>query len=123
MFFYAMSAQVFSKILGGQASYIFQDTGWVTIRQIVTNKNNCKDTIDLRVDVVPINTIFMPNAFLPASTGENEEFKPIGNGFGIKEYKMSIYDRYGNEVFNTDDFNQGWSGKTKKGECGDQCAV
>lgn len=97
-------------------SYIFQDTGWVTIRQIVTNKNNCKDTIDLRVDVVPINTIFMPNAFLPASTGENEEFKPIGNGFGIKEYKMSIYDRYGNEVFNTDDFNQGWSGKTKKGD-------
>lgn len=58
----------------------------------------------------------MPNAFLPASTGENEEFKPIGNGFGIKEYKMSIYDRYGNEVFNTDDFNQGWSGKTKKGD-------
>ncbi|MCO6461402.1 MAG: gliding motility-associated C-terminal domain-containing protein [Saprospiraceae bacterium] len=103
------------SLTGANPDYVFRDTGWVTVRQVVSNQFGCKDTLEYRIDVIPINTIFMPNAFLPASSGDNEEFRPVGNGFGIKEYRMSVYDRYGEEVFRTDNFNQGWNGRDKNG--------
>lgn len=97
-------------------SYTFRDTGLITIYQVVANQFGCEDTISTLVDVVPINTIYMPNAFLPASSGENSEFRPAGNGFGIVEYEMTVFDRFGEIVFRTDEFNQGWSGKNKNGD-------
>lgn len=104
------------RLNGQNPDYTFRDTGLITIYQIVTNQYGCEDTVSVLVDVVPINTIFMPNAFLPASNGENSEFRPVGNGFGIVEYEMVVFDRYGEMVFKTNDFNQGWSGKNKNGD-------
>ncbi len=97
-------------------AYIFSDTGIISIKQLVTNLNGCKDSISLFLDVVPINTIFLPNAFLPSTQGESSTFRPAGNGFGIKDYQMSVYDRYGEEIFTTHDWNIGWNGMDKNGK-------
>jgi len=97
-------------------AYIFSDTGIISIKQLVTNLNGCKDSISLLLDVVPINTIFLPNAFLPSTQGESSTFRPAGNGFGIKNYQMSVYDRYGEEIFTTHDWNIGWNGMDKNGK-------
>ena len=97
-------------------TYVFADTGFFIIKQLVKNKDGCFDSTFVTVDVTPINTIFLPNAFLPATQGENEAFGPVGNGFGIVSYSMSIFDRYGEEVFKTTDFNERWDGTTRSGK-------
>ena len=35
---------------------------------------------------------------------------PIGKTDGIKEFKMYIYNRWGEEIFLTEDLYQGWDG-------------
>ncbi|MCC6727369.1 MAG: gliding motility-associated C-terminal domain-containing protein [Saprospiraceae bacterium] len=52
--------------------------------------------------------IFVPNAFVPE--GVNYEFKPLIALGDISKYEMKVYDRYGQEVFSTDEPSQGWDG-------------
>ena len=46
--------------------------------------------------------------FTPNGDGLNDIFSP--KGFGIVKYEMNIFDRWGERVFTTTDFNQGWDG-------------
>ncbi|MCC6818805.1 MAG: gliding motility-associated C-terminal domain-containing protein, partial [Bacteroidia bacterium] len=63
--------------------------------------------------------IFIPNAFTPNQDGKNEVFIPrailIFNQTGnpILDYHLEIYNRWGEQVFFSDDVNQGWDGTFK----------
>ena len=41
----------------------------------------------------------MPNAFTPNNDGLNDVYAPVGNFFGINDYKLSIFNRWGERVF------------------------
>ena len=60
--------------------------------------------------------IYVPNAFSPNDDGTNDIF--YAKGEGIKEFKMYIFDRWGNQVFFSDDISKGWDGRflNKTGE-------
>jgi gliding motility-associated-like protein len=64
--------------------------------EIVVSSGNC--------------TIYFPNAFSPNGNGSNDYFK-ILNAKNIKDYHLLIYNRWGQKVFETFDFNKGWDGK------------
>ena len=96
--------------------YTYPDTGMYVITQIVTHENGCKDTIQINVDVAPKYTIFLPNAFIGGNLGDNGVYGTVGIPFGIKSFELSIYDRWGNKVFGTTDFNGRWDGKNKAGQ-------
>ena len=67
------------------------------------------------------NYVYVPNAFSPNNDGINDIFKPyINPEMQIIEYTFHIYDRWGNEVFTTQDITHGWNGKfrNKIGESG-----
>jgi len=96
--------------------YTYPDTGMYVITQIVTHENGCKDTIQINVDVAPKYTIFLPNAFIGGNLGDNGVYGSVGIPFGIKSFELSIYDRWGNKVFGTTDFNGRWDGKNKAGQ-------
>jgi hypothetical protein len=53
--------------------------------------------------------ILAPNAFAPA--GVNYEFRPILIFGESAEYRMVIRDRWGQQIFESDDVNTGWSGR------------
>ncbi|MBI1226913.1 MAG: T9SS type B sorting domain-containing protein [Bacteroidetes bacterium] len=53
--------------------------------------------------------IFAPNAFVPE--GFNQEFKPLIVLGDLAAYEMHIFDRYGQEVFTTNDPDAGWYGQ------------
>jgi gliding motility-associated-like protein len=76
----------------------------------VTDLYGCegKDTIIL----TPIDClvgIFFPNAFSPNGDGKNDVFKPLVYTTLLK-YEFSIYNRFGNKVFETNNIEQGWDG-------------
>lgn len=91
--------------------YTFPDTGVYNVIQIVTHKSGCKDTANAIIDVIPKVTYFLPNALTPNGDGKNDEY--LGNGFmlGSKNFKFSIWNRWGEQVFYTEDFNEGWNGQ------------
>jgi gliding motility-associated-like protein len=91
--------------------YTFRDTGLHEVQLIVVHPSGCRDTTIQYVDVVPKVTYFLPNAFTPNDDAINDVF--IGKGFlrGIKSFEMSIWNRWGEEVFRSDDPLQGWNGR------------
>jgi gliding motility-associated-like protein len=52
--------------------------------------------------------VFVPNAFRPG--GENPIFKPVVSFGELASFQMIIYDRWGKEVYETGNINQGWDG-------------
>lgn len=97
-------------------TYTFLDTGKVTIRLIVTHEAGCKDSISKELDIRPEVTWYMPNAFTPNGDGQNDEF--FGKGYlnGISGFKMSIWNRWGELVFETTDPNATWNGRKRNTE-------
>lgn len=53
--------------------------------------------------------LFVPNAFAP--DGVNREFKPVLQFGGSQEYLMTIFDRYGGVIFESQDVGMGWDGR------------
>ncbi|MFM2388347.1 MAG: hypothetical protein RL660_3104 [Bacteroidota bacterium] len=57
--------------------------------------------------------IYVPNAFSPNGDNNNELFKAQFGDVVPKSYRMLIYNRYGEKVFESDDLTEGWNGKYK----------
>lgn len=65
----------------------------------------------LRVLVITDDFYFyVPNAFSPNGDGQNDKFN--GTGTGIVTYKMSIFNRWGERVFETLSLGEAWDGST-----------
>ena len=96
-----------------------QDTGryWVTVTDPPCSSS---DTIhiglDLYCDCVPL----LPNAFSPNRDGLNDVFGAIVNeSCLIRKYNLQIYNRWGELVYSTVNYNNRWDG-TVKGQPADQ---
>ncbi len=94
-------------------SYFFQDAGLYPVAFIVQNKYGCSDTIVKTIKVESDFNIYVPNAFTPNGDELNDIFLPILRG--TKFYTLSIYNRWGANLFETNNTEAGWDG-TYRGE-------
>jgi gliding motility-associated-like protein len=81
------------------------------IFQIVSNKFGCKDTTSRVLKLKQSYAIYIPNTFTPNYDGTNDGFK--AKGYNIVEFHITIYDRWGHKVFESDDMDVAWDGHTK----------
>jgi gliding motility-associated-like protein len=81
----------------------------------VTNQYGCTSALSSAISITtPCSTGIsgMPTVFTPNGDGENDELFTVIPG--IKELKtFSIYNRWGNKVFDTQALGTGWDGKFK----------
>lgn len=91
----------------------YNDTGRYSIELIVRNSNWCTDNIIKEVFIRPDYTFHIPNAFSPNEGDLNFTFGPEGIFKGLIEYKMEIFTRWGEKVFETTDLAKKWDGKFK----------
>ena len=91
--------------------FTFPDTGKVDVQLTITHYHGCVDTIVKTVDVAPKITYFLPNAFTPNNDTKNDEFRGRGYFRGIRNFEMTIWDRYGGVAFHTNDPSEGWNGR------------
>ena len=61
--------------------------------------------------------IFIPNAFKPNSQiTENRIFQPVFLYFTPQDYSLFVFNRWGEQIFSTDDVNTGWDGMVRSRE-------
>lgn len=90
-------------------SHPYQTWGDFIVVQIVTNQFGCSDTATRIVKILPEFRYWVPNAFTPHNVdGMNDVFTPVT--FGVEEYVFSVYNRWGQCVFETTESNKGWDG-------------
>jgi gliding motility-associated-like protein len=88
-----------------------KDTATYTIQLIVTSQpGGCTDTFSRNVFVGPDIIVWIPDVFTPdgAGPGKNNTFNVTASNF--KGMNMTIYSRWGEKLFYSDDINKGWDG-------------
>ncbi len=97
-------------------SHHYNAPGNFYVTQTVSNNFSCNDTITKLVKILPEFRFWIPNSFTPHNKdGLNDVFKP--SLYGVEEYDFSIYNRWGQLIFKTNDTDHGWDGKFKGVEC------
>ncbi len=59
--------------------------------------------------------VFIPNSFTPDNDGTNDRFQPVFYLTPAK-FKLSIYNRYGELIYYSEDPTQGWDGSAYNGD-------
>jgi gliding motility-associated-like protein len=83
-----------------------------TVSLQVTNEIGCTNTAYTLINGPVI--LYVPNAFTPNNDGINDVFRVYGNG--IMRYEITIFNRWGEKVFQSNDINQVWDGSHKGGD-------
>ncbi|MFN8251455.1 MAG: gliding motility-associated C-terminal domain-containing protein [Ferruginibacter sp.] len=84
----------------------------VPVRLIVTNNIGCSDTAIQSVKVVGNCYIAVPNAFTPNGDGLNDYLYPT-NAYKAKDLVFKIFNRFGQLLFSTTNWQYKWDGKFK----------
>ncbi len=88
-----------------------------TYTVVSTDSNGCKTSREVTVFVECVDFV-VPNVFTPNNDGRNDDFVPyyiiggtIHNGVGnVSSYTITIYDRWGKQVYNSSDPTKYWNG-------------
>ena len=91
--------------------YVYPDTGLFVVQQVVRHQSGCTDTLRALVDIVPEIRYFLPNAFTPNGDGTNDTYAGIGIFKGITDFKLSIWNRWGEPMFEAEDPFSAWNGR------------
>jgi len=94
--------------------HIYQEPGLYIVRLMVLNQWGCPDTTYKTMEIQPDFTFYIPNSFTPNGDGVNDMF--YGYGIGVTTYNMVIFDRWGNNIFGTEDIKKGWDGRANGGQ-------
>jgi gliding motility-associated-like protein len=89
-------------------SPIISPTETTTYTLVAYNENNQSCTDNASIIVTVYTDFFMPNAFTPGNNINNVFRIPPGVVFDLQDF--SIYNRWGNLIFETSDINKGWDG-------------
>lgn len=89
-------------------------------KYVLKAENICGRLVDT-VETVLCNTrcLNFPNAFTPNGDGKNETFRP-GAFCPVTKYVFTVYDRFGRQVFHSNNPKEGWDGRVngKKADMG-----
>ena len=103
----------------GETSTVFEpvhnystslQTGY-TATLIVTSQAGCVDSTSMPIAYEEQLIFYVPNTFTPDADEHNQLFTPVfTSGFSPNDFEMTIYNRWGEVVFESSDHTKGWDG-------------
>jgi gliding motility-associated-like protein len=96
------------------------DTHLVTLN--IISDSGCVSSVTQSIFINEAFSCFIPTGFTPNNDLYNDHFLPVTRG--VTDYKLSIYDRFGSRVFETNKYtdtycmygcDQAWDGKINNG--------
>lgn len=82
------------------------------VKQTVTDKFGCSNTIQKTIKVYSSCYLAVPNAFSPNADGRNDFLYPL-NAIKADKLLFKVYNRWGQLIFQTNNWKQGWDGTYK----------
>ena len=89
----------------------YNSTGTFIACLTAYNAAGCADDTCQQVRTIVIPALDVPNAFTP--NGDERNRRVFVRGFGIAKMQFIIWNRWGQKVFQTNDYREGWDGKVK----------
>jgi gliding motility-associated-like protein len=91
--------------------YPLNQEGNYDVKLYALSVDGCIDSTAMRIIVEESVLFFIPNSFSPNGDEYNNTFKPIMTaGFDPTTYQLSIYNKWGQLVFESKDPSVGWDG-------------
>jgi len=79
---------------------------------IIEDSNSCSDISDtVTINTIPLTELYIPNTFTPNNDENNEVF--IIKGRNIVEFKMQIFNRWGESIYKSNSIEKYWDGSFK----------
>ena len=104
---------------GNFSSYLWQDGSIQNTYNVLADglyvvkvTNSCGSASDSANIEVEICNIIFPSAFTPNADGKNDIFRAL-DAFAIQNYQLTIFNRWGEKVFESTNLLHGWDGKYK----------
>lgn len=99
----------------GQTVTVTPDEAGDVTYEVEITQNGCTSIIPITLRVLDplcdFEHIYIPNAFTPNRDTRNDVMRVRTNfADDITEFRWIIYDRWGQEVYNSDDINESWDG-------------
>lgn len=89
----------------------YQTGNHVVVVSEQNGSSTCYGSATLHVSVLPQQPVFVPNAFSPNGDGNNDVFMIFGEG--ISTVNLTIFNRWGELVFESNNQYDGWDGTYK----------
>ncbi|MGV3609904.1 MAG: PKD domain-containing protein [Fluviicola sp.] len=82
-----------------------------TVQLTATNASGCSDIATVIVRILDELVYYVPNSFTPNGDEHNNTFQPIfTSGFDPYSFRLLIFDRWGETIFESKDAKVGWDG-------------
>lgn len=93
-------------------TYPFVEDQTYTVTLFVESAEGCTDQSQVQIQIKGGIIYYVPNTFTPDGDALNNLFTPVfTSGFDPQSFHMTIYNRWGEPVFESYDANSGWDGK------------
>lgn len=90
----------------------FEEAGEYRVKQVVMNNYGCYDSITRILTVNDNLSLWIPNSFTPGNKdGLNDGFMPLGLSVYNGNFELRIFNRWGEEIFITNDVSNPWKGE------------
>ncbi|MFZ9700064.1 MAG: gliding motility-associated C-terminal domain-containing protein [Flavobacteriales bacterium] len=90
---------------------IIKPTDNTQLSLVVTDSLGCESSTAFLFEIAC--AVYVPNTFTPNGDGLNDIFYVVAGG--AKDFSLIIHDRWGNQVFESDDLQKGWNGRAADG--------
>jgi gliding motility-associated-like protein len=77
---------------------------------IVESNFGCRDTVTKMLPILPEILFYAPNTFTPDGDEFNQSWKFNVEGVDITQFNLTIFNRWGQVIFETNDTKVGWDG-------------
>ena len=96
-------------------SFLFNDSlkGEVLVKLIAKAGGYCMDSTSQIIQMKPTLLLYTPNSFSPNGDGINDVWKYSMAGYSLKDFEISIYDRWGVMIWKSYDYLETWNGMYK----------
>ena len=90
----------------------YENPGVYEVLLIVNAGSGCQDSasVTIYIDDTGINGLFVPNVFTPNNDGKNDKFQ-IFSATQCELFNLTIFNRWGQEIFKTGNIAESWDGK------------
>ena len=113
----SINTSEFNWFFGNEGSSIEKENSFTFSKnenQVVVlatnNEFGCRDTAIKEIKFKSEFTFFAPNTFSPNNDNLNDVFLPNGIGWNKNKFELRVYNRWGEKIFFTKRFDEGWDG-------------